>query len=128
MQILYAPESINATSLEGIRFDLWSNLRSAFRITLEKIAAYPWEYESNDVATAAYYVLYGQESPNDVPRALSGPKRVKASDWPLPSIDIKHLPDPPEVLLPYMEKLWRDPTFQKVLSLGHEYVQFDNVY
>lgn len=50
MQILYAPESINATSLEGIRFDLWSNLRSAFRITLEKIAAYPWEYESNDVA------------------------------------------------------------------------------
>ncbi|KAL8848213.1 MAG: hypothetical protein Q9221_006731 [Calogaya cf. arnoldii] len=33
-----------------------------------------------------------------------------------------------ERLIHLMEILWRDPTFQKALRLGHEFVQFDNIY
>ncbi|KAL8883602.1 MAG: hypothetical protein Q9192_007083 [Flavoplaca navasiana] len=48
IQIAYAPESINATLLEGIRFELWFNLLTAFKIAVEQIAEYHWVYESDE--------------------------------------------------------------------------------
>ncbi|KAL9628905.1 MAG: hypothetical protein Q9204_005583 [Flavoplaca sp. TL-2023a] len=48
MQIFYAPESINATTLEDVRFGLWFNLITAFIITLEEIADIDDTFESKE--------------------------------------------------------------------------------
>ena len=48
MQIFYAPESINATILEDVRFGLWFNLVTAFTITLKEIADIDDTFESNE--------------------------------------------------------------------------------
>ncbi|CAL8581603.1 hypothetical protein XPA_007292 [Xanthoria parietina] len=128
MQIAYAPETISAAELESIRFQLWSNLLNAFYITLIMIDENHWKYESDQVMAAADYFRRNHESWND---GCSWPVHrfhsSQAEDWPLPSA-APHCFSTPNVLLPFMETLWWDPSFQRALKRGHEYVQYDNIY
>lgn len=48
IRIAYAPETITAPKLEGLRSELLSNLVIAFLITLEMIRQYEWQYKTNE--------------------------------------------------------------------------------
>ncbi|KAL8872975.1 MAG: hypothetical protein Q9198_007107, partial [Flavoplaca austrocitrina] len=128
MQIFYAPESINATILEDVRFGLWFNLVTAFTITLKEIADIDDNFESNEAEESANYFRHNHISSNDGPQWFrQGSDCHEASDSPLPPMKIQDLPVP-QILLPSMETLWWDRTFQRTLDRGNKYAQYDNIF
>ncbi|KAL8670459.1 MAG: hypothetical protein Q9168_004999 [Polycauliona sp. 1 TL-2023] len=117
MRIAYAPETITATELESVRSSLFSNLVSAVSITLEMIEEYEWQYESHQSTAAAE--TFG--------RNFQQLRSMTHSRWPRSPTDIVFSPATSQILPP-MEIVWMDPTFQRALSRGYDYVQFDNIY